>query len=291
MSFRASINEIFLCIINGVFMIMGTILNSVVIISLWRSSNLRKKLCYFMIFVLSCFDLVVASITHPIIVFVTVSLAFQTYNVLFVQIAILILNHLYGFAMFALLTLNVERFLSIVYPIFHRKCVTKRRLLSIIAFLQILTIVLSTLSFQDVLISGRIIVTVIPVTLFLLFLYLNYSIFLVAKQRKNKVCVAESPVDDQKEKRHIILEFRKAFTCFLAVICFHLCTLPSIVIGALCFVWNTSLFDEKVVHLALWIPTISSINSTLNCLLLFWKNLVLRHEGMKIIKFFQQESR
>ena len=287
MSFRASINEIFLCIINGVFMIMGTLLNSVVIISLWRSSNLRKKLCYFMIFVLSCFDLVAASVTHPIIVCVTVSLAFQPYNELCVQVAILILNHLYGFAMFALLTLNVERFLSIVYPIFHRTYVTKRRLLSVIAFLQILTIVLSTLSFQDLLISGRIIVTVIPVTMFLLFVYLNYSIFLVAKQRKNKGCVAESPMDDQKEKRHKILEFRKAFTCFLAVICFHLCTLPAIVIGGLCFVWNMSLFDEKVVHLALWIPTISSINSTLNCLLLFWKNFVLRHEGMKIIKCFQ----
>ena len=50
------INAIILCVLNGFFMVTGIILNSVVIISLWRSSQHRKKLCYFTIFVLSCFE-------------------------------------------------------------------------------------------------------------------------------------------------------------------------------------------------------------------------------------------
>ena len=53
-------------------MVAGIFLNSVVIISLWRSSQLRKKLCYFMILVLSCFDLAVVTITHPLLIVSTI---------------------------------------------------------------------------------------------------------------------------------------------------------------------------------------------------------------------------
>ena len=65
----------FLCIINIIFMVAGIFLNSVVIISLWRSSQLRKKLCYFMILVLSCFDLAVVTITHPLLIASTIHLS------------------------------------------------------------------------------------------------------------------------------------------------------------------------------------------------------------------------
>jgi hypothetical protein len=50
---------VFLCITNIIFMVAGIFLNSVVIISLWRLSQLRKKPCYFMILVLSCYFVVI----------------------------------------------------------------------------------------------------------------------------------------------------------------------------------------------------------------------------------------
>ena len=34
----------------------------------------------------------------------------------------------------------------------------------------------------------------------------------------------------------------------------------------------------------LWARTIASMNSTFNCLIFYWKNKILRTEGMKIIK-------
>ena len=58
------INTALLCLFNVAFMVAGIFLNSVVLVSLWRSSQLRKKLCYFMILVLSCFDLAVVAIMH-----------------------------------------------------------------------------------------------------------------------------------------------------------------------------------------------------------------------------------
>jgi hypothetical protein len=62
-------------------MVAGIFLNSVVvIISLWRSSQLRKKLCYFMILVLSCFDLAVITITHPLLIVSTIYFSQEEIN-------------------------------------------------------------------------------------------------------------------------------------------------------------------------------------------------------------------
>jgi uncharacterized membrane protein YoaK (UPF0700 family) len=80
-----------LCIINIMFMVTGIFLNSVVIISLWRSSQLRKKLCYFMILVLSCFDLAVVTITHPLLIVSTISFSLEVIN----EICELIQEHTY----------------------------------------------------------------------------------------------------------------------------------------------------------------------------------------------------
>ena len=69
-----------ICHINIIFMVAGIFLNSVVIISLWRSSQLRKKLCYFMILVLSCFDLAVVTITHPLLIVSTIYFSQEEIN-------------------------------------------------------------------------------------------------------------------------------------------------------------------------------------------------------------------
>ena len=52
-----SINLIFIFAVNVFFFFSGICLNSFVILSFWRSIQLRKKLCYFIIMVLSCCDL------------------------------------------------------------------------------------------------------------------------------------------------------------------------------------------------------------------------------------------
>ena len=73
-------NALSLCFLNVSFMIVGMFLNSVVIISLWRSSCLRKEMCYFMTLVLSCFDLAVVTITHPVLILSTILWSMQMYE-------------------------------------------------------------------------------------------------------------------------------------------------------------------------------------------------------------------
>ena len=60
-----SVNLTFIIFLNVLFFFSGIRLNSLVIVSFWRSVQLRKKLCYFMIMVLSGCDLLVVLTTHP----------------------------------------------------------------------------------------------------------------------------------------------------------------------------------------------------------------------------------
>ena len=59
------INLTLIFVVNVFFFFSGVFLNSLVIISFWRSAQLRKKLCYFMIMVLSCCDFLAVVACHP----------------------------------------------------------------------------------------------------------------------------------------------------------------------------------------------------------------------------------
>ncbi len=123
------LDALFLCAENGLFMIAGIFLNSVVIISLWRS-KIGKKPCYFMIRILSCFDLVVVTVTHPLLLLSTTTMYLGDVSDLRENISIHICVLLQGFSWASLFVLNVERFLAITYPFFYKRVVTKERPLS-----------------------------------------------------------------------------------------------------------------------------------------------------------------
>ena len=57
----------FLCLVNVFFTFSGVFLNTLVIFCFWKSSQLQKKLCYFMLFVLSCFDIATVITNHPLL--------------------------------------------------------------------------------------------------------------------------------------------------------------------------------------------------------------------------------
>ena len=128
-------NVMFLCVINIFFMVAGSVLNSVVIISIWRSRQLRKKLCYFIILVLSCFDFAVVSITHPLLITSTIYYSLNEISKTRDDIKGSISFLLCGFSMTALLTLNIERFLALTCPYFHERSVTKTKLVCLQNFL------------------------------------------------------------------------------------------------------------------------------------------------------------
>ena len=275
-----------LCTVNTILMIAGIFLNSVVIISLWRSSQLRKKLCYFTIFVLSCFDLSVVIVTHPLVMASAIAtMAFGVYDKLFVDLAEFTIILVVEFAMLALLTLNVERFLALTYPFFHERMVTKERLIYFLALLQFLTLVPMTLTFQNIILQRENVMIVFLTFLLSLFVYLNYRTFMIARSKRKNENVA--PTNDLHELKKTRFNLRNMSTCSLAVLCFFACSFPGIVYFLYALISETPLSHENDKVFMSWAETMGCANSTINCLILFWRNTVLRREGMKIIKNIQ----
>ena len=280
----------FLCIINIIFMVAGIFLNSVVIISLWRSSQLRKKLCYFMILVLSCFDLAVVTITHPLLIASTIHLSQGEINKIREDARKSICFVVYGSSMFALFTLNVERFLALTCPFFHQASVTKTRLLCFQAFGAVIIVVPSELVFFIISETiADICVSVIVLSLLFLFIYLNYKIFKIAESKREEERVvattATSMMDENRKTR--ILNLKNISTCSLAVGCYFCCFFPYIIYAALRLASKRPFYDRQVLLFNLWSNTFASLNSAFNCVIFFWRNSILRREGLKIVKVFR----
>ena len=281
-----SVNAIFLYILNISFMLTGIFLNSLVITSLWRSSQLRMKLCYFMILVLSCFDMAVVSIIHPLLIWSTISWYMGAYHEDIEATRINTSILLQGFSMFALLTLNIERFLALTCPFFHQRAVTKVKLIIFLALQMIILVALSPLLFFYAKTIGNMLITALLSFALFVFIFLNYKVLDIAKSKRENGRVAPTDIatvsyeERKKEKR----KYRSISTCSLAVCCFFICFSPEIINSA----WRFTLKDERnnkqFMLFNIWSNTFSAIGSTLNCLIFFWRNSILHREGMRIAK-------
>ena len=271
-------------------MVFGIFLNSVVIISLWRSRQLRNKPCYFMILVLSCFDLAVVTITHPLLISSTIYFPREEIKRIWENGRTSIAFILNGFSMTALFTLNVERFLAITCPFFHQASVTKTRLLCFLAFLSTIIVCLAPLIYLNTktVIFVNIFAAVSVSLLLFLLIYSNYKIFIIAKSKcanERVTPTTATSVDEKRKKR--ALNLKNFSACSLAVCCFFLCSSPQIAYSALRLATGAPPFNRQILLFNLWAGTFASINSTLNCVIFFWRNSILRREGMKIINAFR----
>ena len=248
------------------------------VLTFWRSVQLRKKLCYFMIMVLSCCDLLVVLINHPFtaviaLLFLTGKLdAYPKWVALFLRVK----SVLYGFSLLVLLVMNFDRYLATYYPIFHRTSVTKGKLLTLLATLIVVRLTLYLIHVCSSVLSFPVYLLAAFTMLFPPMLFINYKLFIIArKSRRNN---------------GILPEMKKTFSlknissCLLAVACFVLLSIPVFVYIGLTinsgFSWALDITNIA----GLWTVTITSMNSSCNCLIFYWKNKILRTEGMKVIK-------
>jgi hypothetical protein len=262
------INLIFLCVVNGLFTFAGIFLNSMVIISLWKSPQLRRGNCHFMIFLLSCFDLLAIIVAHPTIILLSVAWAFEKNTVS--QIG-RILKEIYLILQIlevcVLFSMNLDRYLAVAHPFFYQARITKGRILKFMIFTQLIFIVvplMRRISYMKKLIYiiGPIIIALILCTI----CYMNYKIFVIAR-------------DKRRATHYSTIEFNRNSTCVWVIACFLICTVPVIVFGAFKFGASNVIQNENFwTTFRLWSSTIATMNCTFNCIILFWRNRFLRRK-------------
>ena len=282
MKMNICIQLVFLFVVNAIFTLSGIVSNILVIASIWKSSQLRKKLCHFMIMVLSCFDLVALITNHSVLLLYLIFWLKEDYDLFFtcrkcVEFASVFL----GLSFVALLVMSIERYLGAYYPIFHRTSITRRRLLTLLAILVIFSTTCHIIIYTIDMIIPRILGLIYFIlAIFLPLLYLNFKLFKISREVRRR---NETP----PEKRTTI-DLKSVSTCLLVVACIVLLSIPVVVY----IVYNLSTENKQASNTRLshiWVTTIFTMNCTLNSLIFFWKNKVLRTEGIKILKTFKDK--
>ncbi len=105
--------------------------------------------------------------------------------------------------------------------------------------------------------------------------------FIIAKSKREDQSVVPSTATSVDENK--ISNMKNISTCSLAVGCFFFCSCPQIIYSILRLTSQTPVYDRQVLLFSLWSKTFVSMNSTFNCVIFFWRNSILRREGMKII--------
>ena len=265
-----------LCVLNIIFTFSGIILNALVIASFGKSSQLRKKSCHFMIMVLSCFDLVSVVTNNPGLLFYIIFWLMEKYDLLLkMGIYFSFTDKFYGSSLLILFVMNLERYLGVFYPVFHHTSITRRRLLTLVAILFTFQIALSAISLNDSIISTTAHLVTFIVVIFPPFVFINFKLFKMSRNIRRQKAI--SPRNRAK------VNLKSISTCLLAVACIAILSIPSIVY----IVFNIKPHDHiasNAVLTYIWAGTVYSMNSTFNSLIFFWKNKILRTEGIKILK-------
>ena len=274
MDSKVYIQLLFLCVVNIIFTFFGVFSNTLVIVCFLKSSQLRKKLCNFMVMVLSCFDLLAVIANHPAFVLYLVIWLTEDYDTLhkmgiYVHFATMFL----GFSFFALLVMNIERYMAVYYPIFHRNSVTRRRLITLLAILFILHATVTIISANDLIVVQVVGFIIFIAIAFPPFMFLNYKLFKISRtiRRNNAILPGKRTTVNMK-----IIS-----TCLLAGACLLIFSIPSTFFLVFSFDEHSSMNNVKLSYI--WAVTVCTMNSTFNSLIFFWKNNILRTEGLKIL--------
>ena len=176
-------NSVIGCIVNLILCFVGTFLNALVVYVFWRTPKLRYKVSYFMITILSSIDLLVTLILHPAHLVMSIAEIVGkprcVYKMIY-HIATIVLS---GMSFLTFFVMNVERYLSIVHPIFHLRHVTKMRCLVVCSVFWSLTIFCGPIAYPLYL-NVQYVITIMAVIVMLGTSYIYIAIFYVARKRK-----------------------------------------------------------------------------------------------------------
>jgi hypothetical protein len=275
MDLKVYIQLIFLIAVNVFFTFSGIILNTLVIACLLKSSQLRKKLCNFMIMVLSCFDLASVITNHPLLALHLVFWINEKHDLVAkMEIYLHFGITAAGFSLVALLIMNIERYLGAYYPIFHRKSVTSRRLLTILAIL-ILPTLLIIISTIKLVISVPVALIIFIIIVYPPLVYINYKLFRISRKIRRSITVL--PEETRK------VNLKSISTCLLNTVAYiTLLTISNSFFFVFSFIEKSRSNNVRLSFV--WGYTLYTMNSTFNSLIFFWKNKLLRTEAIKLLK-------
>ena len=272
----------------SLLLIMSTILlNSTTIITYWKSTRLKEKTTNFMIMALSVNDLAVG-LSSNIMYLITVwkeysSGTTQCYIYAFQFCTQAIMS---GCSLVTLVVMSFERYAAICHPFYHRTKVTKKLLMKCLLLLWIQVVFFTIMAAQFFAVFFRVILS--GIALYVLLLFFIYARIFHAYRKSSarvqqQICcqTSQQPRLDYRGRTNKKL----AKSCLIVVLSFTSCYLPLVLVEFVdkCVV---DIRPKPVFVLTYWSMALILLNSSVNSIVFFWRNKVLREEAIAIIKTF-----
>ena len=122
-------HQIAVLIVNCMLFFSTISLNGISIITIRKSSQLRSKVCYFVVLLQSLVDFVVGVLGIPLFVYYLSSPFLETKNCDLIILALRSTHFICGLSYITLVTITVERYIGVMYPYYYQSNVTKKRIL------------------------------------------------------------------------------------------------------------------------------------------------------------------
>ena len=275
------VNHIAILTVNIILIIPTILLNAVSITTIVKSSQLKNKLCYFIILLQSVTDLAVGVLGIPLFLIFLVTGMGKISNCFVATLAYRSSVLPIGVSILTLSALTMERYIAVLHP--YSTQVTRRRILLYLCsgVVVMFLVVILSLAIEGLIKKF----TMVLATLFFTFAAFVYArIYLVVRKlaRSQNKPQDAAAVNDLTKQKMFLREIKQAQKCFNVVICFFvLCFLPVIVTISV-----AANVDEYELHEAIqnWATTLAITNSSINSIVFFWTKTMLRKEAVKMLK-------
>ena len=280
------VNHVAACFFSVLNMLTTIILNSLTFATFWSSPKMRKSTSLFLVMILSGHDAMGGLASNSVF---TVRLASEVFGtvecgIVFAQgVSTMVMTVT---SLVAVTAINIERYIGVIHPMYHRSQLKKRTLFKFIMLFWTATGIALALSF----IYGYIILARFTTVmcsgfiLFTLFAYTRIGIKVIASERQRQILSPSSGNDQcQTRKKHanFLKEIKLAKSCFMIVICYVLCSTPVIVFME---ILRKSLPDSYMIIAIAWCVNFVLLNSSLNSVIFFWRSRELRKETICLLK-------
>ena len=277
---KYEINRIFNILFLGALILSTVLLNAVAVITIWKRTQLKNKLCYFVILVQSSADLAIGCIAMPILLFYLLVPFFNVDICIAIILARLTLFLLTGLSILTLSALTIERYIGVVHPYCYKK-LTKSQIVKFVlcGFLILLSITGASAFSQHQITKYA---AIGGLGIFLIFITFAYVRIYLEMRRLSRSEVRPNIEggEENKDRKLKFREIKRAVSCFIVVISFLVLIVPHFLSPIFNQRFELSNFNVHV----WWSVTLLNSSASINSVIYFLRNTVLRKEAMKVIR-------
>ncbi len=273
------INQVAVCAVNCALVIPTILLNGISVLTITKSSQLKKRVWYFLILIQAVVDLAVGAVSLPLETFLRAREILGTANCVTSFVLSTIALVPFGLALTTTCALTFERYMGILHPIIHRTHLTKKRFLIYICFTGIALLILVPLGVASK--KAYNIVGVAVICIPLVFTAFAYTKIYLAGRNSDTAFANLSKKQSSSElarKKQVLRELKLAKSCALVVFTFYMCFLHAPILNVIFIHAEPAKFRAA----QSWAAAACALNSSLNSIIFFWQSPLLRKEALNI---------